>query len=59
MIEGQFQYLGMGYYLSKAQGERDYILYQGLLLCVSISVIIANLIADLLYSKLDPRIRLE
>ncbi len=59
LIEGQFQYLGMGYYLSKAQGERDYILYQGLLLCVSISVIIANLIADLLYSKLDPRIRLE
>ncbi len=59
LIEGQFQYLGMGTYLAKAQGERDYILYQGLLLCVSFSVIIANLIADLLYSKLDPRIRLE
>lgn len=59
LIEGQFQYLGMGSYLAKAQGERDYILYQGLLLCVSFSVIVANLIADLLYSKLDPRIRLE
>lgn len=59
LIEGQFQYLGMGTYLAKAQGERDFILYQGLLLCVSVSVIIANLIADLLYSKLDPRIRLE
>lgn len=59
LIEGQFQYLGMGTYLSRAQSERDYILYQGLLLCVSVSVIIANLIADLLYSKLDPRIRLE
>ena len=59
LIEGQFQYLGMGAYLSKALGERDFILYQGLLLCVSVSVIVANLIADLLYSKLDPRIRLE
>lgn len=59
LIEGQFKYLGMGTYLATAQGERDYILYQGLLLCVSVSVIIANLIADLLYSKLDPRIRLE
>ncbi|HZK33964.1 MAG TPA: ABC transporter permease [Bacillota bacterium] len=59
LIEGQFQYLGMGAYLSKALGERDFILYQGLLLCVSVSVIIANLIADILYSKLDPRIRLE
>ena len=29
------------------------------LLCVSVSVIIANLVADMLYSKLDPRIRLE
>lgn len=59
LVEGQFKYLGMGSYLATAQGERDYILYQGLLLCVSVSVIIANLIADLLYSKLDPRIRLE
>lgn len=59
LIEGQFQYLGMGAYLSKALGERDFVLYQGLLLCISVSVIIANLIADLLYSKLDPRIRLE
>lgn len=59
LVEGQFKYLGMGTYLATAQGERDYILYQGLLLCVSVSVIIANLIADLLYSKLDPRIRLE
>ena len=59
LVEGQFQYLGMGTYLGKAQSERDYILYQGLLLCVSVSVIIANLVADMLYSKLDPRIRLE
>lgn len=59
LIEGQFQYLGMGSYLSKALGERDFILYQGLLLCISVSVIVANLIADLLYAKLDPRIRLE
>ena len=59
LIEGQFRYLGMGTYLSKALGERDFILYQGLLIYISISVIIANLIADLLYAKLDPRVRME
>lgn len=59
LIEGQFQYLGMGAYLSKTLGERDFVLYQGLLLIISVSVIIANFIADILYGKLDPRIRME
>jgi peptide/nickel transport system permease protein len=32
---------------------------QGLFLFLAASVIFANLVADLLYSKLDPRIKLE
>jgi len=59
LVEGQFRYMGMGVQMAQAIGQRDYILYQGLLICVSLSVIAANLIADLLYAKLDPRIRLE
>lgn len=59
LIEGQFRYMGMGSYLAQALGERDFVLYQGLLLCISVSVIFANLIADFLYAKLDPRIRME
>ena len=59
LVEGQFRYMGMGIQMAQAIGQRDYILYQGLLICVSMSVIAANLVADLLYAKLDPRIRLE
>ena len=58
LIESQFNYMGMGMYVSKAMNERDFTLYQGLLLCISVSVVIANLIADLLYVKLDPRIKM-
>jgi peptide/nickel transport system permease protein len=36
--------------------QRDYPVMQGILLLVTISVVVANLAADLLYSKLDPRI---
>ena len=59
LVEGQLRYMGMGVQMAQAIGQRDYVLYQGLLICVSLSVIAANLIADLLYAKLDPRIRLE
>ena len=30
---------------------------QGIFLMITISVVVANLLADLLYSRLDPRIR--
>ena len=36
--------------------QRDYPVMQGVVLLITISVIVANLIADLLYAKLDPRI---
>lgn len=56
LIEQIFVYQGVGQRLVKAVAQRDYPLMQGILLLVTISVVIANLVADLLYSKLDPRI---
>jgi peptide/nickel transport system permease protein len=35
----------------------DYPLLQGLFLLFSAAVIVANLVADILYSYLDPRVR--
>jgi peptide/nickel transport system permease protein len=58
LIETTFQYPGMGYFLGQATTDRDYTLMGGLLLVVSVAVIFANLIADMVYSKLDPRIKL-
>lgn len=59
LIESLFVYQGIGKLLSTAVGSRDYPLMQGLFLVITCSVIVANLLADLLYGKLDPRIRLS
>lgn len=59
LIENTFGYPGMGYYIGQATGQRDFTLMQGLLLVTSLAVILANLIADLVYCKLDPRVNIE
>lgn len=59
IIENQFTYPGMGFYINQALQLRDYPVYQGMLLVVSFAVIIANLVADILYVVLDPRVKLE
>jgi peptide/nickel transport system permease protein len=56
LIEQIFVYQGVGLRLVRAIAQRDYPVMQGILLLVTISVVVANLAADLLYSKLDPRI---
>ena len=57
LIEPIFSYEGIGTELWGAIQRRDYPLLQGIFLVVTTSVVIANLAADLLYSRLDPRIR--
>lgn len=59
LIENTFGYPGMGYYIGQATGQRDFTLMQGLLLVTSLAVILANLVADLIYCKLDPRVKIE
>jgi peptide/nickel transport system permease protein len=59
LIENTFTYLGMGYYFSIAISRRDYGLMQGLFLISITSVIIANLIVDIIYPYIDPRARRE
>lgn len=56
LIEQIFVYQGVGKRLISAVAQRDYPVMQGILLLTTISVVLANLAADLLYSKLDPRI---
>lgn len=56
LIERYLVYSGVGLRLDRAIIQRDYPVMQGILLMVTVSVVIATLIADLLYSRLDPRI---
>jgi peptide/nickel transport system permease protein len=55
-IEYVFSYPGIGLQVVEAIDQRDYPLLQGAFLLLTLSVILANLVADLLYFKLDPRI---
>jgi peptide/nickel transport system permease protein len=57
LVEKVFQYQGIGLILGNVINARDYPVMQGIFLVVTFSVVVANLLADLLYSRLDPRIR--
>jgi len=52
-----FSYPGLGYQLITAVGRLDYPLMQGIFLMITLAVLAANLIVDLLYVRLDPRVR--
>lgn len=59
MTEIVFSYPGVGFLLYNAVVNLDYPLLQGLLLIITLVVLAANLIVDLLYVKLDPRVRVH
>ncbi len=52
-----FAYPGLGYQLITAVQRLDYPLMQGIFLMITFAVLAANLIVDLLYVRLDPRVR--
>jgi peptide/nickel transport system permease protein len=56
-VEYVFSWPGLGLLTVDAIDNRDFPLLQGLFLMFSAAVIVANLVADLLYATLDPRVR--
>jgi peptide/nickel transport system permease protein len=58
LLEPIFQYQGIGFLLRNSVNQRDYPVMQGIFLVITASVVVANLLADLLYGRLDPRIRI-
>jgi peptide/nickel transport system permease protein len=59
LVEIVFSYPGLGFLLFRAVGAKDYPLMQGIFLVITISVLVANLLADMVYLFLDPRTRKE
>jgi peptide/nickel transport system permease protein len=55
-VEIVFSYPGVGWLLYNSLLTRDYPLIQGILLMVTVAVLVVNLLVDLLYQKLDPRV---
>ncbi len=59
IIETIFAWPGMGRLTYEAVGRRDYSMIMATTLMFSVLTMLSNLIADVLYATLDPRIRLE
>ncbi len=57
VVELVFAYPGMGFTLLNAVNGRDYPLMQGVFLMITLAVLAANFIADIVYVVLDPRAR--
>src|SRR6187551_1058098 len=56
-VEVVFNWPGLGTLTVEALESRDYPILQGIFLVLSISVVLANLGADMIYGRLDPRVR--
>jgi peptide/nickel transport system permease protein len=57
VLESIFVLPGMGRYLLESVQARDYPAVQGLNLLFALVIVVANLVVDLLYGWLDPRVR--
>jgi len=57
LTETVFGRVGVGRYIVTAISARDYPVVQGTVLVVAVFVVVINLVVDVLYAALDPRIR--
>lgn len=57
LVENVFNYPGLGRLMRDAVLLRDYPLIQGIFLFVTVFVLIMNFLADVIYKKLDPRVK--
>jgi peptide/nickel transport system permease protein len=57
VIESLFALPGLGRLLVTSITNRDYPLVQGALLLVVVMAMVVNLVVDLLYHLIDPRLR--
>ena len=59
LVETVFAWPGLGQLLISSTRSRDYPVLLGLVLLASFGVVLANLVTDLAYGRIDPRIRYE
>ena len=55
-VEAVYSWPGLGALTVNAVGDRDFPVLQGAFLLIAVAVVIANLIAELVYGWLDPRV---
>jgi ABC-type dipeptide/oligopeptide/nickel transport system permease component len=57
LVETVFNYPGVGRLLLESVSNRDFPLMQAIFLLITLGVLVANFLADVLYGFLDPRVR--
>jgi len=57
ILEQVFRYRGLGWYMFQGLESRDYALVMGTFLVYTVALVLAVYIADLTYSKIDPRVK--
>ena len=56
-VETVFSYPGLGLLTFEAVTEQDFVLMQALFLVITVSVIVSNIVADVIIAVIDPRVR--
>ena len=59
VVESLFSIPGVGFLSVQAVQQRDYPVIQGTVVVLALAVVIMNLVTDVAYSMLDPRIRID
>ena len=59
IIEKVFSIPGLGRYFVNAIGDRDYAVTLGLTIFVGAMIIICNLVVDIIYAFVDPRVKID
>ena len=59
VVENIFQIPGIGVFLVNSSLNRDYTMIVGLVLLYAVLLLVLNLLVDLSYSLLDPRVRYD
>ncbi|MEC8833929.1 MAG: ABC transporter permease subunit, partial [Pseudomonadota bacterium] len=59
VVEEVFSLPGLGRYFVQGAINRDYTLVMGTVLVYAVLILALNLLVDLLYGRLDPRVRSE
>ncbi len=57
VVEAVFNYPGMGWLFWQAASTQDYPVLMGFTIVVAVATVVGNLVADVVYAVLDPRIR--
>ena len=59
IVEYIFSIPGMGRFFVTAVTNRDYPLIMGVTLIYTVIIVLANVIVDILYTLLDPRVKID